>query len=1395
MATNKLLQSLSEDPQLEKQIGCMAGILQLFDRHQVLTGRRLYGHKRISFTGKTQTSASNCGSETNGSSNETTHHEDEKSKHNHSGAASRSSSPEPLKNQLVSTPSPTDKGTLRVSQLVDTSSRELPKVSFDIRSSVVAPRRLDSSRSLHEARVNISHEGKVCPRRSVDTAERAAAAARGALKELSRISTESTADEVNPISIRDVVRASFGQEQPVSKSTSSSVTSCGTITRPAPRVPASEGAMCKHGLPMETSKVSVDGKSCPECTPASKQMQAASYVPQASARAGREVISRPVLHYKPKLETPTRTSADLSESLRLLAKLREAPGYNSTGGNANVAGNRAQAANHEQPARSSIDLSKEGPLPRFSFSRSSDQVPSRMSSYEPARASSVDLFLQGGPNSRETPRLSLDGRGARFKTDREAAGGKLLPRSLMTSRSVSCSTSDCDTESVHEKRTSFSSNVVAKLMGLEEMPSISQASKAQPKLDLSSSSGNRVMSPSESSNGMNDSNPTFSQCGKYVSASFFPSKRRDDVKIAMNPEEEEEEDYLQLEPLSQEARTLNTRAGQLKLQAGDRLVTTEYASHLGNSFYQPKNHHLMEDRPHHVLSPATRICAEIQEMQRTDSLYKEVDRGLQNSRQDLEALKQLLGAIHLKEHSHQHGSRLDKLELKPGRGMFRKQQPETGRLFLYEQQPQQAAEQQLVISPEWKPKRMLNEEQEAQTHDYGSSRRVPLETHNRRVKSVHSAALPSSRHSSPDCNQSPRSREARSSSSASSSPRKANVSNGRNAGSGITNVGSVAGVRRVAGKHTGGFMSAGLPASSQTPFNQQQRQSSSNGSEGPTSVCSTSTGNSRYRGKQNNLYEKGAGKRKAASNILKDKEECKANLVSLKPQIADKKSSDSGLVITRNSSARTAPRLQNPKTRSMRSLTTSVRKAEDVKRKLNFLNGPSTGDQMAQGEAHFVDKSIVTSSSSESIKDELLHDTSSPPDINEVSSSGTAHHEVAFPPTPPPFSVMQSEPGSPQLLVSADGTRHIGQFNHQGLSKTPLRREEQIMTHSAWMQKADASPTTCQAGALKLPEQENEDTESQGDKSTGSCEQPSPISVLVGPFYKEGISMSTKFALKFEDLDAVGSTDVKINEFASVERSPQGQCRLIPDPDVCESVPADNADFEYVKQLLKMAGSPPDGQSGFSKLSPLEPQLFFLLEAAKEETRSGEVTDGIMWNRRLLFEAVNSSLKSRLRQWLLFQQQPWILANKHNGLIGCASSTLKPFILGFDEENNVCLSSEGGRLLLSEVWKDIESARKKHYNSFATASEMREQEEEEAEEGACDGVGRLLEEDMLDPRRSLDWSELDVEKGEISLDLERLIFKDLIDQTIRDLGVLGNPHSTVGAAFSTTSKRQLFQLH
>jgi hypothetical protein len=47
----KLLHSLADDNQdLQKQIGCMTGIFQLFDRHQMLTARRI-SQKRLPSSG------------------------------------------------------------------------------------------------------------------------------------------------------------------------------------------------------------------------------------------------------------------------------------------------------------------------------------------------------------------------------------------------------------------------------------------------------------------------------------------------------------------------------------------------------------------------------------------------------------------------------------------------------------------------------------------------------------------------------------------------------------------------------------------------------------------------------------------------------------------------------------------------------------------------------------------------------------------------------------------------------------------------------------------------------------------------------------------------------------------------------------------------------------------------------------------------------------------------------------------------------------------------------------------------------------------------------------------------------------------------------------------------
>lgn len=44
----KMTTGIVQDQQnLEKQMGCMSGFLQIFDRHQILTGKRLYSTKRL----------------------------------------------------------------------------------------------------------------------------------------------------------------------------------------------------------------------------------------------------------------------------------------------------------------------------------------------------------------------------------------------------------------------------------------------------------------------------------------------------------------------------------------------------------------------------------------------------------------------------------------------------------------------------------------------------------------------------------------------------------------------------------------------------------------------------------------------------------------------------------------------------------------------------------------------------------------------------------------------------------------------------------------------------------------------------------------------------------------------------------------------------------------------------------------------------------------------------------------------------------------------------------------------------------------------------------------------------------------------------------------------------
>ena len=42
-----IVQEQNMEKNIEKQMGCMAGFLQIFDRHQIITGKRLYATRRL----------------------------------------------------------------------------------------------------------------------------------------------------------------------------------------------------------------------------------------------------------------------------------------------------------------------------------------------------------------------------------------------------------------------------------------------------------------------------------------------------------------------------------------------------------------------------------------------------------------------------------------------------------------------------------------------------------------------------------------------------------------------------------------------------------------------------------------------------------------------------------------------------------------------------------------------------------------------------------------------------------------------------------------------------------------------------------------------------------------------------------------------------------------------------------------------------------------------------------------------------------------------------------------------------------------------------------------------------------------------------------------------------
>lgn len=163
----------------------------------------------------------------------------------------------------------------------------------------------------------------------------------------------------------------------------------------------------------------------------------------------------------------------------------------------------------------------------------------------------------------------------------------------------------------------------------------------------------------------------------------------------------------------------------------------------------------------------------------------------------------------------------------------------------------------------------------------------------------------------------------------------------------------------------------------------------------------------------------------------------------------------------------------------------------------------------------------------------------------------------------------------------------------------------------------------------------------------------------------------------------------------------------------------------------------------------IDPSIFDQLELNREQgdlslekKTSEEDIERDALDRRILFDSVNEILEDNLSP------------TRWTGLL----------------RTNVC-KRPAGQQLIQEVWDKLQDIP-------CTASDE-----------VCDTVFTILQKDLL-KGRGQNWSSYEKELGQITTEVEKMIVKDLIDETVRDLCALGG-RDFLPLPFEAT-RRQLF---
>lgn len=283
-------------------------------------------------------------------------------------------------------------------------------------------------------------------------------------------------------------------------------------------------------------------------------------------------------------------------------------------------------------------------------------------------------------------------------------------------------------------------------------------------------------------------------------------------------------------------------------------------------------------------------------------------------------------------------------------------------------------------------------------------------------------------------------------------------------------------------------------------------------------------------------------------------------------------------------------------------------------------------------------------------------------------------------------------------------------------------------------------------------------------------EQPSPVSVLDSSAYMEGSPSPVKqtlHALKVAESNDSGEelwstvdeisnkstvlelpSEISRKKLQSIDNLVQKLRRLNSTHDeaqtdyiasLCENT---NPDHRYISEILLASGLLlRELSSGFTAFQlhpsghPINPELFYVLEQTKASSllAKGENVDEVSlskskpekFHRKLIFDAVNEILTEKLAM-LCPPTEPWLKPAK------LAKKTLN------------------AQKLLRELCSEIEllQAKKQDFSS----------EDEE------DGTKSILWNDVM--HRSDSWTDFRSEFSSVVLDMERSIFKDLVDEIV-----------------------------